>query len=114
MPVSDWADLCPDTIVWEALSSRDSYGKPTYAAGVTFTGRRVYKIERVPSKMPNSGAVVLSSSTIWILGTPAVGYEDRVYVQGDVAPYPAILNVQKYPDESGDLYVKIQLGNAGQ
>ena len=114
MPASDWSDLCPDAIVWEPLASRDSYGKPTYGAAQTFQGRRVFKIERVPSKLPESGAVVLSSSSIWILGLPAVGYEDRVYVQGDAAPYPPILNIQKYPDEVGNLYVKVQLGSAAQ
>ncbi len=112
MPASDWEDLCPQTIVWEPLASRDSYAKPTYGAQQTFRGRRVYKIERVPSGANEPGAVVLSSSTIWILGTPAVKYEDRVYVSGDAAPYPPILNVQRYPDENGDLFTKVMLGSA--
>jgi len=111
MSLSDWEDLCPHTICWEPVLSRDGYGKPTYGAASTFRGRRVFKIERVPSGGQGEGAVVLSSSQIWILGTPEVGYEDRVYVQGDIK-FPPILNVQKFPDESGDFFVKVLLGSA--
>jgi hypothetical protein len=111
MPASDWADLCPHTIGWTPLTGRDQYGKPTYGPEQTFQGRRVYKIERVPSGGQGDGAVVLSSSTIWILGTPAVGYDDKVYVVGD-AKFPPVLNVMRYPDEAAELFVKVQLGSA--
>jgi len=114
MPASDWSDLCTSVIFWEALASRDQYGKPTYAAPVTFVGRRVYKIDRVPGGAANQGADRLSSSTIWILGTPAVGYEDHVYCQGDAAPFPPVLNFQMFPDENGPLFTKVMLGSAAQ
>ena len=114
MPASDWADLCTSVIVWETVASRDAYGKPTYAAPVNFTGRRVYKKDRVPGGAPNQGADVIAASTIWILGTPDVKYDDRVYCQGDDAPYPPIVNVVQYPDENGPLFVKVMFGSAAQ
>ena len=112
MPISDFSDLCTQTICWAPLASRDQYGKPTYGAVQTFTGRRVYKIARVPSGGQGDGAVVLSESTIWILGTPAVKYEDLVYCSGDALPRPPVLNVQRYPDDGGDYFVKVMLGSA--
>ena len=111
MPVSDWDDLCVQTIVWESMISRDAYGQPSYGPGVTFRGRRVYKLTRVPTKGGDPDA--LSESTIWILGTPNVQYEDNVYVQGDPQPYPIVMNVLRYPDENGDLFVKCLMGKAG-
>jgi hypothetical protein len=98
-------------IGWTPLTGRDQYGKPIYGPEQTFQGRRVFKIERVPSGGQGDGAVVLSSMTIWILGLPDVKYDDRIYVVGD-DKFPPILNVMKWPDENGDCYVKVQLGTA--
>lgn len=108
---TEFLDLCPQTIVWKPLASRDAYGKPTYGTAQTFRGRRVYKRKRVPSRKPGS-ADVISDSQIIILGIPDVNYDDLVYVQGDVAPYPVILSIQRTPDEVGDTYVKVMMGNA--
>lgn len=114
MPVSDWADLCVQTIVWKQMTGRDNYGAPTFAAGVSFTGRRVFKNERVSAfekQVKGQGAEVISASQIWILGTPDIGYDDRVYVQGD-SLFPPVLSIERYPDENGDLFVKVLLGSA--
>lgn len=110
MPVSDWEDLCPHTIGWKPLASRDSYGKPTYGPEQTFRGRRSYKKRRVVSGQ-GDGSTVLSTSSITILGTPNVGYEDQVYVVGD-AVFPPIADIQKNPDEDGDLFVRVVFGSA--
>lgn len=109
-----WLDLCPQTIVWEPMTGRDQYGKPTYGAAQTFRGRRVLKQGRVASRAPNGEAITtLTSSTIWILGLPAVKpLEDHVYVQGDTPPYPVVVSTDRYPDEIGDLFVKVYLGAA--
>jgi hypothetical protein len=106
----DWLDLCPQTIVWVPMVARDQYGLPLYGAAQTFRGRRVFKLQRVPSKGGDPDA--LSESTIWILGVPDVGYEDQCFVQGDAPPYPIILQVLRYPDEDGDLFVKLMMGKA--
>jgi hypothetical protein len=58
------------------------------------------------------GPDVVSGTQIWILGTPAVKYEDRVYIQGDTAPFPPIVSIQTTPDEDGDLFCKVILGSA--
>jgi hypothetical protein len=108
--VEDWLDLCPQTIVWTPMTSRDAYGMPQYGPPQTFRGRRVDKIQRVPGKGGDPDQ--LSQSTIWILGLPAVKYDDQVYVQGDPPPYPIILNVLRYPDENGDLFCKVMMGKA--
>jgi len=107
---SEWLDLCPQTIVWAPMIGRDQYGLPQYGTPKTYRGRRVFKLSRVPGK--GGDPDVLSDSTIWVLDIPAVGYEDQVYVQGDQPPYPIIVNVLRYPDEVGDMFVKVMLGKA--
>jgi len=111
MPISDWEDLCVQTIIWQPLASRDSYGKPTYGAAQRFKGRRVFVVSRVPGGGAHQGADVMTSSTIWVLGLPNLKYEDRLYVLGDTK-YPPIANIQRFPDEEGDLYVKAMMGGA--
>ncbi len=117
MPASDWNELCPFTIVWEAALPKDDYGKPTgYAAPVMFApptgGRRSYKTVRrtVGGGNTPAGSVVdfMNVSYIWLLAPPNIGLEDRIYVQGD-APLnsngdrPPILGIDAPPDELGDL-----------
>ncbi len=109
------ASLCWQTVIWEALISRDKYGKPAvFATPVSFTGRRVFKLQRVGVSGSGSGvgADVMSASQIWILGTPAIKYDDKVYISGDdTTRVPAVVNIERYPDETGELYVKVSLGS---
>lgn len=112
--------LCQQTIVWEHMTSRDQYGKPAYAAPVVYSpvtsprmgGRRVYKTIRRSS---GTGAVeFVQGSWIWLLATPLVGLEDRLYVFGDAAPYAPVLWVERYPDETGqEIYIKAVMGPNG-
>ncbi len=101
------ADLCPHTIVWEALIARDIYGKPTaYDAPQQFRGRREFKAQR--SVTTQGSADMPVKSTIWILGLPDVKYEDKVYVLGDDSSMTPPVNViERIPDEDGDLFTKI-------
>jgi hypothetical protein len=114
MPYSDWADLCPQTIVWESNAGRDKFSKPTYVQAGTFQGRRSFKLTRmkaVERGTKGQGPEQISESQIWILDDPAITYEDRVYVQGDT-DFPPILSVQRIPDETGDIFVKVYLGSS--
>ena len=114
MPVSDWLDLCPQTICWQPVVSRDAYGKPTWGPVQTFNGRRVFGNQRVAAYergTKGQGAEVISESQIWILALPDIHYEDLVYVQGDTI-FPPILSIKKFPDENGDLFVKVMMGSS--
>src|SRR5215471_19726584 len=102
---SEFLDMCVQTIVWEPMVARDAYGQPLYGAPTSYRGRRVYKFTRVPSKGGDPDD--LSESTIWVLGLPDVDYEDRLYVQGDLPPHPVIMSILRYPDETGDQFVKV-------
>ncbi len=117
MPASDWLDLCPQTIVWQPMTGRDSYGKPVWGALQRFRGRRVLSNKRVAAYergTKGQGPEVISSSQIWILDTPNVKYDDAVFVDGDDANNPPpILSIEQYPDETGqNLFTKIMLGSA--
>jgi hypothetical protein len=123
---SEFLELCPQLVIWEALTGRDQYGKPTYAAAKTYRGRRQYKISRVGTTsggkgIRGEGAELISESQIYILpfdansnvvALPAVGYDDKVYISGDTL-YPPILSITKSPDETGvDACIKVMLGSA--
>lgn len=112
----DWADLCPQTVIWNPTTGRDQYGKPQYnGISQEFRGRRVYKYSRVAAYergTKGQGPENISESQIWILGNADVKYDDQVYIEGDTAPYPPVLSVQNYPDEDGPLYTKVYLGSA--
>lgn len=112
----DFSDMCPQTVVWEQVTGRDSYGKPTFAAPVSFApprgGRRDFKSLRVPSGPNGQGVSIISGSQIIVLAVLQVGQEDRVYIQGDDATKaPPVISVERIPDETGvEQYTEITLG----
>jgi hypothetical protein len=113
----DFLDMCPHTIVWKPMISRDKYAKPFHGDPQTFRGRRVFEHKRVQSQGRGSergqAVEVLSTSTIWILGTPAVSQDDLIYVDGDdLTRLPDILSWERFPDEDGECFVKVYLGSA--
>ena len=117
--IQDFAELCPQTVVWQAMTSRDAYGKPSYGDVQTFSGRRVNMKSRIPTKAgigpKGEGADVIAEASIWILGLPTFGpgsgYEDRCYLLGETV-YPPILSIQTFPDETEEIYCKVMLGSA--
>lgn len=112
MAATDWANIAPATICVETMLTRDAYGKPaTFAAVQTFNGRRVYKTQRVASSANGQAVDVLSASVIWILGTPTIGLDDRVYVQGETT-YPPVVAVDQPTDKTGAKHhTKVYLGS---
>lgn len=117
---ADFTDICPEIIVWEQMSGRDSYGKPSYAAPIVFGpatspfsgGRREYKAVR-KTQGPGAGVEFIQGSVVYVLADVPIKNEDRVYVQGDPQPYPPILQVIRQPDESGNpYYTEVVLGSA--
>lgn len=108
------------TIVWEQMTGRDANAKPTYADPVTYSpannqgGYRVFEqVRNSVGERDGQAVQFVEGSTIYLLATPNVGLEDRLYVQGDSAPYPPILSREKYPDESGvDQFIVVTMGSA--
>lgn len=118
---ADFVDLCVATVIWQPITGRDQYGKPVYGSQQMFQGRRVNKYSRVAAYergIKGQGSEAISEAQIWILGTPAVKYEDAVYLDGDLASgqdpsvLPVVLSVQTFQDENGDAFVKVFLGSS--
>jgi len=125
MNILDFLPLTPATVCWQPMVSRDQDGSPSWGSVQTFNGRRVFKAERVAAYergTKGQGAEVLSASVIWIMATPPpnVGYEDLVYMNGDVTTntqgaviVPPILSFSTFMDETGaPLYMKVFLGSS--
>lgn len=109
--LEDFADLCAEIIVWDPMTGRDAYGKPTYSGSPqTFQGRRTFKRSRIPAGSNGLAVDVIAESEVWILGLPDVKLDDKVYVQGDTT-FPPIVQVAKYSDEDGPLYTKVFFGS---
>jgi len=114
MDASNFVRTCRQTVVWEQKTGRDANGLPSYAAPVTFApptgGRRVFKTVRRSNGM--GGVDFIQGSYIWLMAVPAIGLEDRLYLQGDTV-FPPILFIEKYPNANGVyFYVKCTMGSA--
>ena len=105
MPVSDWLDLMPFTITYEAVATRDEYGKViTYATAVSYRARVTYKHMRVASRA--TGQDVIASIQVWLNGViSTINVDDRVTLPDGTTPL--IVSWDLVSDETGNHHVKI-------
>lgn len=103
MPISDWEDMMPDTMLHYEYVSADGYGKPTFGSPATLTCRLTYEPTVV---LNDQGEEVTSSAQAWIssVGTTIdprdkfeTSFGDRLYV----------LTVSRIQDEAGVHHHKI-------
>jgi len=105
MPVSDWADLFTQTITLEEASSENEYGGRNYGSPASYSARVVAQNKYI--RRPN-GVEFLSTTKVWIQGTPTVSLDDRITLPDSTTPQ--ILLVRQYPDELGDHHTELDLG----
>lgn len=105
MPVSDWLDLMPATVTYEAVASRDEYGKPaTYSAAVSYRARVSYTTRRVINRANGQDAV--SSTTVWLNGNiPSMQPDDRITLPDGSTP--KILSWDIPMDETDNHHQKV-------
>ena len=105
MPIADWLDLCPATVVYQAAATRDAYGKvATYAAAVNYRARVTYSHKRVTSRA--TGQDVVSSTQVWIIGIiPALNVDDRITLPDGTTPL--IVSWDMSTDEVGNHHCKV-------
>jgi hypothetical protein len=103
MPISDWEDMMPDTLLHYEYVSSDPYGKPTYGSPATINCRLTFE----PTVVTNDiGEEVTSSAQAWLSSTsmtidPRDKYETSF---GDVL-YP--LTTGRIQDEDGVHHHKV-------
>lgn len=97
----DLLDLCQDTISWNRLQSRDSYGDPTFVFVCAYPARLVRKNKLVRNK---DAQQVVSSAQCWILPSltsgdpwPNIQAHDQVKLSDNSVPQ--ILSVEIVQDE---------------
>ena len=100
--MDDFADMFTQTVSHAGVSSRDTFGSPTYGSATSYSARVVYKNRRVRDF---AGAEVVSTAQAWIKGAPSISPIDRVTLPDGSTP--VIASVEKYPDEDGDLVTKV-------
>lgn len=100
-----WVGLQPTTVTIAALSSRDGYGKPTFAAGTSYTARVVKQAKRVRTF---EGEDAVSTTVCWVKGSSGTGPTHRVTLAD--ATTPPILMAEEITDEGGVIGEKIYLG----
>lgn len=103
----DFVRLMPHTVtVSTSVSSRDNYGKPTYAAGTNYKARVVAKAQVIRDK---NGEEKTSSHIVYLNGVSGLSPETGQVTLPD-GTKPPILLVETYPDGSGNYYEQIYLG----
>ncbi len=109
MPISDWADVMPDIIIYEKMLTRDIYGKPvTYDYPTTYRARVAGTMRRVPSRIPG-GQDVIATTSVWVLGViDGLKLDDRITLPDGTMP--PILSFDHVSDETGDHHTKILFG----
>jgi len=104
MPISDWLDLAPATVQYEAAVTRNEFGKvTTYAAAVAYRARVTYTHKRVTSRA--TGQDVISSIQVWIIGIiTTLNVDDRITLPDGTTPL--MVSWDLVTDEHGNHSVK--------
>jgi len=108
MPISDWLDLMCSTVTYEAVASRDDYGKPiTYSAPVSYRAFVSNKRSRVVSRV--SGTDVMSNGHVILNGIiSSISPDDRLTLPDGSTP--VLLNWGTANDENGPHHTRIYFG----
>jgi len=61
--IEEFSDCLGDTATWREFSSRDRFGKATFATGIVFDARLVQKSRLVRDQ---NGDEIISSSQLWL------------------------------------------------
>lgn len=105
MPISDFLDLMPDTVTYEAPATYDEYGKvATYATAVSCRARVSTKHQRVAAK---NGQDVISSIQVWLNSTTAINENGRLTLPDGSTPL--IVSWDLVRDENGAHHTKVYL-----
>lgn len=105
MPIDDFADCFTETITHSEFGGRDDYGKRSFGSPVSLSARVVKKNKLVKA---SDGSEVMSTTQVWIQGTPTLTPEDQIILPD--GSMPIILSVETYPDDDGDHHSKVFMG----
>lgn len=111
--LSELISLCRQVVTIEPFVSFDVYGEQTFGTAASHRARVVGKRRLVRNFQ---GEEVVSSHTVYLASSPAVGPHDRITLStGDVhstelgALQPTILAAGRYPDDAGRVHVTVFL-----
>ena len=99
MPIADFAELLNQTVTVKALSSRDSYGKPTYGAGTSYSARVSFKARLIRGA---DDRLHQARGEVWLQSNVAVALDDQITLPDGTTP--PILAVERAADEDGTVH----------
>ena len=102
MPISDFTDMMVNTVTVSEVNGRDTYGKPTYAAGTQYTCRITYRNRLITNQ---EGQDITARGDILIAGITAIGADAKVVL--DDGTEPKIIATKKVFDESGAHHTRV-------
>ena len=107
MPIlDDFAAELVHVITWSKLTGRDAYGKPVYAAPVSYTARVDFERRNWTNA---EGVVVSTRGTVVIGGTPLVQPGDRIILPD--GSMPPIMDASTTDDMEGvPYYTEVAFG----
>lgn len=105
MSVDDFANCFTETITHAEFGGRGGYGERSFGSPASYDAR-IVKINKLVKT--SDGSEKMSTSQVWIQGTPVVTPEDQITLPDGSTPI--ILSVEKFPDDNGDHHVKVFMG----
>ena len=101
---SDFSGLLKDQVSLADITGRNDFGKPTFGAAVSYSCRIVHNNKLVRDR---TGSDVVSTSQVWLTYVESTTVESQITMPDGSTP--PILNIEKFPDESGSYYMKVYL-----
>lgn len=97
--LAEFGDLLGQTVQIEPYAGMDSFTVPIYLSAVEVLARVEQRNRRL---LGSDNVVIISSITVYMSPTPEVSTQDRITLPD--GSQPAIIMVEKQPDENGDIY----------
>lgn len=101
-------DLFPHTVTWEAYSSQNAYGEPTYAAAITYPARVEMRSRLIAG---SGGNEITARGRIFLHSTGIPTTRDRITLPSGFDPtQPPLLDVNPVYDDRGLDHVVVLFG----
>ena len=108
MPIADWVDLMPSSVVVAPRTGVDAAGKPTFGAGVSYKAR--IEMRNVRSR-DAQGREIVGRGIVFLATTTIPGSNSKITLPAGYDPLvPVLLEVRPVPDEFGTHHIEIVIG----
>jgi hypothetical protein len=103
----DLLELMPATVTWQKATGRSAYGNEVLGAAGTSRARVVRKMTMLRDSV---GEERVADTVVWLADAPGLNPEDRITLPDGATPQ--IMAVERYTDETGEVFEKVLCGGS--